>query len=258
MPEGLLAISNAKEVARQTLDDGHVRVHFAETMVMSTYLVAFVVGPLEATKPVTAGGVDLRIVHPVGKGDLAPFAQEVGAFCLDHLADWYGIEYPGDKMDMVAIPDFAFGAMENLGCVTYREVLLLVDPATATQPELQNVVDVIAHELAHMWFGNLVTMQWWEGIWLNEAFATFMEMLTTDAFRPDWERWVAFGLSRSEALDTDALHSTRPIEFEVVSPEDAEGMFDILTYEKGAAVVRMLQQYLGEDPFQQGLSLIHI
>ncbi|HYF47289.1 MAG TPA: M1 family metallopeptidase, partial [Acidimicrobiales bacterium] len=253
VPAGLLAVSNAKEVARQDLDDGWVRIHFAETMVMSTYLVAFVVGPLEATEPVTAGGVDLRIVHPVGKGDLAHFAQEVGAFCLDHLAEWYDIPYPGDKMDMVAIPDFAFGAMENLGCVTYREVLLLVDPTTATQPELQNVVDVIAHELAHMWFGDLVTMRWWNGIWLNEAFATFMEMLTTDAFRPDWERWVGFGVSRSEALDTDALHSTRPIEFEVVSPSDAEGMFDILTYEKGAAVVRMLQQYLGEDRFQEGI-----
>jgi puromycin-sensitive aminopeptidase len=253
VPDGLLAISNAKEVARQELDDGWVRDHFAETMVMSTYLVAFVVGPLEATDPVTAGGVDLRIVHPIGRGDLAHYAQEVGAFCLDRLAEWYDIPYPGDKMDMVAIPDFAFGAMENLGCVTYREVLLLVDPSTATQPELQNVVDVIAHELAHMWFGDLVTMGWWNGIWLNEAFATFMEMLMTDAFRPEWDRWVSFGVSRTEAFDTDALHSTRPIEFEVVSPDDAEGMFDVLTYEKGAAVVRMLQQYLGEDRFQEGI-----
>jgi puromycin-sensitive aminopeptidase len=253
VPDDLLAVSNAREVARQPLEDGWVRVHFAETMVMSTYLVAFIVGPLEATEPVTAGGVDLRIVHPIGKGDLTRFALEVGAYCLDHLAEWYDIPYPGDKMDMVAVPDFAFGAMENLGCVTYREVLLLVDPSTATQPELQNVVDVIAHELAHMWFGDLVTMRWWEGIWLNEAFATFMEMVTTDAFRPDWERWVSFGISRSEALDTDALHSTRPIEFEVISPDDAEGMFDILTYEKGAAVVRMLQQYLGEDRFQEGI-----
>ena len=115
------------------------------------------------------------------------------------------------------------------------------------------MVDVIAHELAHMWFGDLVTMRWWNGIWLNEAFATFMEMVTTDAFRPDWERWTGFGVSRSEALDTDALHSTRPIEFEVTSPEDAEGMFDVLTYEKGAAVVRMLEQYLGEDRFREGI-----
>jgi puromycin-sensitive aminopeptidase len=253
VPDDLLAVSNAREVARQPLDDGRVRIHFAETMVMSTYLVAFVVGPLEVTDPVPAGGVDLRVVHPVGKGDLAHYALEVGAFCLDHLAGWYDLAYPGDKLDLVAIPDFAFGAMENLGCVTFREVLLLVDPSTATQPELQNVVDVIAHELAHMWFGDLVTMRWWNGIWLNEAFATFMEMATTDAFRPDWERWTGFGVSRSEALDTDALHSTRPIEFEVTSPEDAEAMFDVLTYEKGAAVVRMLEQYLGEDRFREGI-----
>jgi len=253
VPDGLLAVANTREVARQELEDGAVRIHFAESMVMSTYLVAFVIGPLEVTDPVRAGGVDLRVIHPEGKGELARYALEVGAFCLDHLAAWYDIAYPGDKLDLVAVPDFAFGAMENLGCVTFREVLLLVDPARATQPELQNVVDVIAHELAHMWFGDLVTMRWWNGIWLNEAFATFMEMATTDAFRPDWERWVGFGVSRSEALDTDALHSTRPIEFEVVSPEDAEGMFDVLTYEKGAAVVRMLEQYLGEDRFQEGI-----
>ena len=253
VPADLLAVANTREVARQELEDGAVRIHFAESMVMSTYLVAFVIGPLEVTDPVPAGGVDLRVVHPMGKGDLARYALEVGAFCLDHLADWYDIAYPGDKMDLVAVPDFAFGAMENLGCVTFREVLLLVDPATATQPDLQNVVDVIAHELAHMWFGDLVTMRWWNGIWLNEAFATFMEMATTDAFRPDWERWVGFGVSRSEALDTDALHTTRPIEFEVTSPDDAEGMFDVLTYEKGAAVVRMLEQYLGEERFRDGI-----
>ena len=113
-------------------------------------------------------------------------------------------------MDLVAIPDFAFGAMENLGCVTFRETLLLADPEHATQGELQNVVDVIAHELAHMWFGDLVTMKWWNGIWLNEAFATFMELKVTDAFRPEWERWVSFGLARSTAFDTDALADHPP------------------------------------------------
>jgi puromycin-sensitive aminopeptidase len=118
---------------------------------------------------------------------------------------------------------------------------------------LQNVADVIHHELAHMWFGDLVTMKWWNGIWLNEAFATFMEMKCTDAYRPEWERWVSFGLSRTAAFDVDSLDSTRPIEFEVVSPDDAEGMFDVLTYEKGAAVLRMLEQYLGEDTFRDGI-----
>ncbi|OWY62778.1 hypothetical protein B7486_56615, partial [cyanobacterium TDX16] len=253
--DGLLAISNSGETGTELLPSGK-RVHtFADTIPMSTYLVAFVVGPLEATEAVDAGGTPLRVVHPIGRGHLAAFALEVGTFCLDYFTDWYGIPYPGDKLDLVAVPDFAFGAMENLGCVTFREVLLLADPDAVTQPELQNVVDVIAHELAHMWFGDLVTMGWWNGIWLNEAFATFAEMKATDAFRPQWDRWTSFGLSRTAAFDVDSLASTRPIEFEVVSPADAEGMFDILTYEKGAAVVRMLEQYLGEERFRDGIRL---
>ena len=251
--EGLTAISNAAEISRTPADDGRVAVRFADTMVMSTYLVAFVVGPFEVTDPVDVRGTPLRVVCPRGKAHLTSFALEVGAFCLEYFADYYEIPYPGDKCDLVAVPDFAFGAMENLGCITFREVLLLVDPSAVTQPELQNVTDVIAHELAHMWFGDLVTMKWWNGIWLNEAFATFMEMKATDAFRPDWDRWTTFGLSRSAAMDTDALHSTRAIEYEVVSPDDAEGMFDVLTYEKGAAVVRMLEQFLGEDLFREGI-----
>ncbi len=253
--EDLFAVSNAAELSRTPSAEhpGRHVVRFADTMPMSTYLVAFVVGPLEATEPVDVDGTPLRVVYPRGKGHLTAYALEVGAFCLRHFADYYGIAYPGDKLDLVAVPDFAFGAMENLGCVTFREILLLVDPASTTQAELLNVTDVINHELAHMWFGDLVTMKWWNGIWLNEAFATFMEMHATDAFRPDWQRWVSFGLARSAAFDTDALSSTRPVEYPVVSPADAEGMFDILTYEKGAAVVRMLEQYLGEDEFREGI-----
>ncbi|MDH3755175.1 MAG: M1 family aminopeptidase [Acidimicrobiia bacterium] len=248
-----LAISNSTEVGRESLADGRVAVHFADTIPMSTYLVAFVVGPLDVTDPVTAGGTQIRIVHRPGRAHLTPFALEVAAAALDYYVDYYDLPYPGDKLDMVAIPDFAFGAMENLGCVTYREVLLLVDPAEATQSELQRVADVINHELAHMWFGDLVTMRWWNGIWLNEAFATFMETKATDAFRPDWDRWTDFGLSRSMAFDVDSLRATRPIEYPVRGPADAEGMFDILTYEKGAAVVRMLEQHLGEDDFRDGV-----
>ncbi|MCX7620294.1 MAG: M1 family metallopeptidase [Acidimicrobiales bacterium] len=251
--EGLTALSNAQEIARTVREDGKVAITFADTMRMSTYLLAFIVGPLEVTEPVEVDGKPLRIAYPRGKGHLTSYAREVGKFCLEFFADYYGIVYPGDKLDLVAIPDFAFGAMENLGCVTFREVLLLVDPEQVTQPELQNVTDVIAHELAHMWFGDLVTMKWWNGIWLNEAFATFMEMLATDAFRPEWDRWTTFGLSRSAAFDVDSLRSTRPIEYEVISPADAEGMFDILTYEKGGAVVRMLEQYLGADAFRDGI-----
>ncbi len=247
------AIANSAEIERRTLADGSVLVRFAPTMVMSTYLVAFVVGPLEMTEPVDVNGTPLRIVHVPGKSHLTAFALESGAFALDYFATYFDAPYPGDKVDMVAIPDFAFGAMENLGCITFRETLLLVDPNQSTQPELQRVADVIHHELAHMWFGDLVTMKWWNGLWLNEAFATFMEMKCTDAFRPQWQRWVDFGISRSEAFDVDSLAATRPIEFTVVSPTDAEGMFDALTYEKGAAVVRMLEQHLGEGPFQAGI-----
>jgi puromycin-sensitive aminopeptidase len=222
-------------------------------MVMSTYLVAFIVGPLELTDPVDVDGTPLRIACPPGKLHLTGYALDVAEKCLRYFTDYYAIPYPGGKLDLVAIPDFAFGAMENTGCVTFREVLLLVDPAASTQPELLNVTDVINHEIAHMWFGNLVTMGWWEGIWLNEAFATFMEMKATEAYRPDWNRWVEFGLSRTAAFDTDALDTTRPIEFPVVSPDEAEGMFDVLTYEKGGAVLRMLEQYLGEDRFRDGI-----
>jgi puromycin-sensitive aminopeptidase len=251
--EALEAVSNGGVIADEPLGDGRRRVRFAETMPLSTYLVAYVVGPLEATAPVHVDGTPIRILCVPGKQHLTPFGLEVAAFSLRYLADFFDLPYPGDSLDLVAIPDFAFGAMENLGCVTFRETLLLVDPRHATHGELQNLVDVIAHELAHMWFGDLVTMKWWNGIWLNEAFATFMELKVTDAFRPDWERWTSFGLARSTAFDTDALHSTRAIEYDVVSPADAEGMFDVLTYEKGAAVVRMLEQYLGDDRFRSGI-----
>ena len=154
-------------------------------MKMSTYLVAFVIGRMEATTATTAGDTPLRVVFPPGKGHLTDFALESATFALEWLADYYGIPYAGDKCDLIAVPDFAFGAMENLGCITFREVLVLVDPELSTQPELQNVADVIHHELAHMWFGDLVTMKWWNGIWLNEAFATFMEHAGVDAFRPE-------------------------------------------------------------------------
>ena len=250
----LLAVSNTAEVERSDHPDGRVAIRFADTMVMSTYLVAFVVGPLEATAPVDVDGIPLRVVHVPGKSHLTDFGLDVGAFCLRWFQDYYGIDYPSDKVDLLALPDFAAGAMENLGCITFRESLLLVDPATSTMGEQQLVADVVAHELAHMWFGDLVTMRWWNGIWLNEAFATFMEIAACDAYRPDWGRWTLFGLERSAALETDSLESTRAVEYEVRSPRDCEGMFDVLTYQKGGSLLRMLQQYLTPERFQDGVS----
>ena len=253
--DALLAVSNTAETGRRPAGDGRVRISFAPTMAMSTYLVAFVVGPLEATGPVTVDGVPIRVVHRPGRAAQTAFALETAAHALEWYSRYYGIAYPSDKVDLVALPDFAFGAMENLGCVTFREVLLLVDPAAASQPELERVAMVINHELAHMWFGDLVTMAWWEGIWLNEAFATFMETACTDDYRPEWKVWSSFGRARAAALATDALAATRPVEYPVATPADAEDMFDVLTYEKGAAVVRMLEQYLGPEAFRDGVRL---
>lgn len=251
--EGLTAVSNGREVER-TSGDGRSVIRFADTMVMSSYLVAFVVGRLEITDPVDVDGVPLRVVHVPGKGHLTDFGVQIGAFSLRWFQEYYGIPYPSDKLDLLALPDFAAGAMENLGCITFRETALLVDPATATQGELQNVADTVAHEVAHMWFGDLVTMRWWNGIWLNEAFATFMEVAACDAFRPAWERWTDFGLERTRAFEVDALTSTRPVEFEVRSPDDCEAMFDVLTYQKGGALLRMLEQHIGPEAFRAGVN----
>jgi puromycin-sensitive aminopeptidase len=252
--DGLTAVSNASEIERSDLGNGKVAVRFADTIKMSTYLVAFVVGELEATEPVDVDGIPLRILYPPGKGHLTDFALDAAAFSLRYYADYYDIPYPGGKMDKIAIPDFAWGAMENMGAVTYRETALLVDVRKATQTEMMRVAEVIAHEIAHMWFGDLVTMKWWNGIWLNEAFATFASMKCIDAYRPDWKVWLTFSSDRVHSMETDALATTRPIEFPVGSPEEANAMFDSLTYEKGASVLRMLEQYVGEQAFRTGVS----
>jgi puromycin-sensitive aminopeptidase len=253
--EALEAVSNTSVVEEERLGGGLKRVRFADTIPMSTYLVAFVAGPLEATPPVDVDGVPLRVLHRPGNGHLCAYALEVAAAALRFFSRWFGIPYPGDKVDLLALPDFAAGAMENLGAITFREALLLVDPSSASRLELERIADVVSHELAHMWFGDLVTMRWWNGLWLNEAFATFMEMLCVDDLHPEWERWVSFGRSKGAAMITDGLSSTRPIEYPVARPEDAEGMFDVLTYEKGAGVLRMLERYLGAEPFRKGIRL---
>jgi puromycin-sensitive aminopeptidase len=248
----LTAVSNSA-VLSETYEQEKKIVRFADTIKMSTYLVAFVVGRIEATAPTSVGKTTLRLWTVPGKKHLTAFGQEIATASLQFFERYYGIPYPGDKLDLLAIPDFASGAMENLGAITFRETALLVDPHTATHAELERVADVVAHENAHMWFGDLVTMSWWNGLWLNEAFATFMEMLAVDAWKPEWRRWDTFSVSRAAALSVDALHSTRPIEYPVRAPKDAEAMFDVLTYEKGASVLRMLEQHLGPTVFRDGV-----
>jgi puromycin-sensitive aminopeptidase len=251
--DDLTALSNAGIKSERKLGNGKKETVFKDTIRMSTYLLAFIIGEFEATAPVDAG-TPLRVVHVPGKRALTGWAEQIGAYSLKFFADYYGIPYPGDKLDLIAIPDFAAGAMENLGAITFRETALLADDRTASRAELERIADVVSHENAHMWFGDLVTMRWWNGIWLNEAFATFMEMLAVDAWKPNWKRWESFGVSRGAAMAIDALKSTRSIEYTVLSPEDCRSMFDVLTYEKGAAVLRMLEQFLGAEVFRKGIS----
>ncbi len=250
---GLLAISNGAERSVIELPNGRRRLEFTDTIPMSSYIVAFVVGPLEITEAVDVDGIPLRVVHAPGKANLTGFALDAGAHALRYFAHYFDQPYPGDKLDLVAIPDFAFGAMENLGCVTFREVALLTDPGNSARDELEGIASVIEHEIAHMWFGDLVTMSWWNGIWLNEAFATYMSLCCLDDFRPEYECWVGFGRDREMALALDGLHMTRPIEYSVQTPDEVDSMFDPLTYEKGGSLLRMLEQYLGMERFREGV-----
>jgi puromycin-sensitive aminopeptidase len=252
-PDGLNAYSNTEVVRDESLPDGRREVTFAPTMCMSTYLVAFVIGEFVQTPVVDVDGVPLAVVCRPSNAHLTDFAVDVGAFSLRFFADYFDLPYPGDKMDLVGIPDFMYGAMEQVGCVTFRETLLFADEASTSQDDLVQIAIAISHELAHMWFGDLVTMAWWEGLWLNEAFATYMSYLCLDAYRPAWGMWVRFAGERERGLNLDALHLTRPIEFPVRSPADAANMVDAITYQKGGSVLCMLDRYLGGDVFRDGV-----
>ena len=233
---------------------GKKRVTFGTTPIMATYLVAFVVGEFEHTEPIVVNGTPIRIYHIPGKSDMTSFGLSMAAYSLDWLEKYTGIKYMGEKLDLIGIPDFAFGAMENLGCITFRETALLVNAKTATIAELSRVAEVVAHENVHQWFGDLVTMKWWNGLWLNEAFATFMATKIENEFRRQWDRWTAFAIDRAAAFRTDGLKSTRPIEAPVEHPAQALGMIDVITYRKGCSVLRQLEQYIGEEAFRKGIA----
>ena len=191
------------------------------------------------------------------KRQLTAFAQDVAAAVLPRLEDYFGLPYPFGKLDQVGVPDFEAGAMENAGAVTFREVALLVDPATAPLAVQKRVAEVITHELAHQWFGNLVTMVWWDDLWLNEAFATWMAYKIVDDWRPSWRIWMDFEAGKGAALALDALVSAHPIRAEVHNAEEAGESFDAITYEKGGAVLRMIEGFLGADRFRDGHPAVH-
>jgi puromycin-sensitive aminopeptidase len=246
-------ISNAPVTRTRQAGAGRKTVEFAETPPLSTYLVALAVGPLRRTRPVWVGPTEIRIWHAPGKGRLTAFGLEAARESLARLERYFGLPYPYEKLDLVAVPDFEFGAMENAGAVFFRETLLLLDPATATLSEKKRAAEVIAHELAHMWYGDLVTMAWWDDLWLNEAFATWMAFAVVDDWKPEWRMWHDFQHGRAAALELDALRHTHPIYCEVRTATEASENFDLITYEKGAAVVRMIERYLGRTTFRKGV-----
>jgi len=249
-----VAISNSP-VAQEKINARTHRkiVHFDTTPKMSTYLVALIVGPLKSTDAVTAQGVPVKVWSVAGKEQMGTYARDVAAALLPFYDNYFGVDYPARKLDLIAIPDFEAGAMENLGAITFRETLLLVDDKTASTDAKHSVSSVIAHEMAHMWFGDLVTMKWWDDLWLNEAFATWMSTKAVDHLRPQWHEWDQFCTERLDSMSTDCLRSTRPIHFAVTDPAQVDQMFDEITYGKGASVLRMLERYVGEDVFREGV-----
>ncbi|MCP4007735.1 MAG: M1 family metallopeptidase [bacterium] len=228
-------------------------VTFGETPRLSTYLIALVVGEMEASRSKMCGDTPIRVWSVPGKKHLAGFALNAAFESLVRLEKFFGLKYPYDKLDLIAVPDFEFGAMENAGAVTFRESLLLVDSKTITLAEKKRVAEVIAHELAHMWYGDLVTMAWWDDLWLNEAFATWMAFYVVDDWMPEWNMWLDFEQHRGPAYTMDAMKNTHPIYVDVSTPDEATENFDLITYEKGASVVRMVERWLGSVAFRKGV-----
>ncbi|MGH3473004.1 MAG: aminopeptidase N, partial [Nocardioidaceae bacterium] len=244
---------NAAIARERSLGSGKKEVAFKDTIKMSSYLLAFIIGEFEATPPIDAG-TPLRVVHVPGKRGLTSWAAQIGAFSLKFFADYYGIPYPGDKLDLNAIPDFAAGAMETLGAITFRETALLADEQSASRAELERVADVVSHENAHMWFGDLVTMKWWDDLWLNESFAEWAAHHTSTVATRFTEAWAGFCNGRKNwAYRQDQLPSTHPIAADNYDLEAVEVNFDGITYAKGASALRQLVAWVGEDEFFAGL-----
>ncbi|CAF3876821.1 unnamed protein product [Adineta steineri] len=227
---------------------------FDRTPTMSTYLVAYVVGEYDYIETKDSNGISMRVYTPLGKKEHGNFALDLASKVLPFYAEYFNIKYPIAKADQIAIPDFASRAMENWGLITYREIALLIDPKSSSLTVRQRNAMTISHELAHQWFGNLVTMDWWTDLWLNEGFARWIQYLAVDRFYPEWDVWTQYVADVfSQFLVLDALKSSHPIEVPIGHPSEIDGIFDTISYAKGSSVIRMLHDYIGDDAFRKGL-----
>jgi aminopeptidase N len=251
--KGLVAISNQKIVSDTPGPGDKHTVHFATTVKLSSYLAALVVGNFEYIE----GGVDgipIRVYNTPGKKELGRFALETAEHVLSYYDKYFNIKYPYGKLDLVGLPDFSAGAMENAGCITFREVLLQFDEKGGSVDLKKTVASVIAHEMAHQWFGDLVTMKWWDDIWLNEGFATWMSSKPIEAWKPEWNFNLDDVSNTGGTLNTDSLANTRPIHQAAETPGQIMELFDGIAYGKAASVLRMLESYLGEQTFRAGIN----
>ena len=254
--EHLMAVANMPATGEKSLGNGWKEVTFARTPAMASYLVALYAGEFEALEG-EQDGVKLRILTTEGKRATAAYALESTKRILRYYNEYFGTPYPLPKLDQIAVPNaFAtFGAMENWGAITYIDTALLYNPATSSQAVREAVFRVIAHEVAHQWFGDLVTMAWWDNLWLNEGFASWMATKASDALNPDWELWVRASEAREAALALDARRTTHPIQQPIANESQANDAFDTISYQKGQGFLRMLEAYLGEAAFRDGLRL---
>ena len=253
IPREMDAVSNMP-ITEETVVGSSKVVRFGQSPIMSTYLLAFIVAELSMIEQEADNGTTIRVLTTRGKEEQGRFALETSAALLTYFNQYFGIPYPLTKLDHIAIPDFAAGAMENWGAITYRETALLVDPSISSAATRQRVAEVISHEMAHMWFGDLVTMVWWDDLWLNESFASWMGDKAVNHIYPEWKMWTQFVANdTNRALSLDGLKNSHPIEATVKTPAEVEELFDAISYSKGASIIRMLEHYLGPDTFRAGL-----
>lgn len=253
IPKDMKAISNMPVLSKKEEEDKKI-ITFEKTPLMSTYLLYMAVGNFEFIED-KLKNIQIRIITTPGKSQEGKFALDLTKKFLKYFEDYSEVPYPLPKLDLLAIPDFAAGAMENWGAITFREILLLFNPQKTSMRVKKRIAEVIAHELWHQWSGNLVTMEWWNDLWLNESFATYMAYKAVDHYFPEWNMWEDFiDGETTGAFAADALKTTHPIEVKVNSPNEIEEIFDEISYGKGGSVLRMTESYLGEGTFRKGVS----